>query len=310
MKLNLVITNTVDENFEFNCRIFQLFLFSNRLNNTIQIHENLYEDSVCFEVQRLESEINLICNTFSVKKSFPIDFPALSLCNAILECCGFVKSIIKGMAVKDLNGNKIRPEIEFYCYKTMTFTVPETLIFTKERNELSGNFSKVEIFFDNEILISVLMETFIICKDNERKFQIYCKSGKCFLIFLEKEPALCVDFLTDFTVGKELLKHSIITKNHPVFENFFNGRPENLVFSKNICRTLFAQPQDRKDLIEFVENTPRFQDARDDAVAELKNLIFDRFPKETVFKYDYLEVFKYKQTKNKNRFSLEKFINP
>ena len=308
MKIHL----EVSENFNFD--FFNEYLISMRLCSDIQVFSKEYftsscQDSISFKIEKIEKIIYLTCTPFKIFKDFPEDIHLNSLCNFVVECCGFKKTILSGLSVRDSNGKKFKPEIEIYSFQTLSFTSPNTLNFIKEKDNVIKRdcVNETEIFFNNEILSSILSDSPIFFKSEDKIYKIFNSLGRCFLEYQEVVTSFSIDYLIDFSVKNDLLNHFEIQKNFSFFRHFLDSRIENLVFNKKFYKVLLNDKKAKENLIDFLENVPKFQDERDLSVMELKTFIFENYSEELIMKYSYLNVFKYKQIINKNKFSLGKF---
>ena len=293
----------------FDSVAFNEYLFSLGLNSLLTITKSICEDTIVFEIIKVVDSIVMNCKTLKIQKRFLIESPTNCLWNAILQCCGLKKTIFKGLSVRDPNGFKFKPEIEVFSFQTLLFSLPDELWFSKDKTNSQILSESAELFFNNEILSSILSDTDLLFRDKDTKFNVYRERDKVFVKYTKILPNSSLDHLLDFTIQKELQEHLEIAKKYPVFNNFLNNHIENLVFSKKGYKALLTDTAEIDNLIDFIENIPLFQDKRDDIVNDLKGAILENFPPEKVQKYKYLEVFKCKQPKNKHKFSLKNFEN-
>lgn len=282
---------------------FQKTLESLKLDEFIRIAHT--EDSLQISIYYNDDQIEVECIDLDFKESLSNEE---SIEASILKCCGYRRIKLTGMTVKDSNGVKIRPVIDIFVRASHSYEFPDILEFSKNLPPENSETLTNKVYFDSEILKSILESTSLSFKKDDDTFEIYLEKGQYLIKYKKHPPILCMDFLFNETVTESFLKHQEIAKSHGVFINFINNKPENLVFSKGLYKKIINNEKDLKDMMDFVEHAPKFQDSRDDAIDELKEFLIENYPTTKGHKYEYLEVFKQTVPKSKNKHSLRRFL--
>lgn len=310
MQILLNINISGPNSLNFNSDSFFKYLSSLKLENTLKVVEYVSEEIIVFQIEQTDNSIIFSCAKLKIHKEYPIDSSLDFIYSAILKFSGFQKTLLKGLSVRDSSGTKFKPEIEIFTFQYLTFCLPSEILFSRENIEISSEYKDLEVFSNSEILSTVLFDTPLIFKNEEKIFKFYKNQGKIYLKYLESKPCVCLDYLVDYSVKKSLSNYLSIANKYPVFQYFLENRIENIVFNKKTYQKLCSDVLEMNNLVDFLENTPRFQDERDDIVKSLQNMVVEQYPPENIHKYQYLEVFKCRQIKNNNKLSLKKFANP
>lgn len=304
------------------------------------VHEGL--DLDFGELQRffLEVEIEDCCVTFSLSptdsedmvqifverngRDFALRIPQLGFLrrsppsdllnmvkDTIISCSGYKKSTLTGLTVRDCQGSKFRPEIDIYAPKNLLVEFPGTLEYAKNAVPVQKkSLSKKKIYFHSEILSAILASTSLSFRALEEIYELAIENGVPYICYRARTPAVAIDFLTCYTVSKDLL--DIISLRKGPISSYFESvvNCEDCSRPKGLLRSLAKRKKDMDYVLEVVENAPRFQDSRDDVLEELRDFLVSSLHKEVVGKYEYLEVVRQVVPENKNRFSLRRFLSP
>ncbi|ELA42349.1 uncharacterized protein VICG_00447 [Vittaforma corneae ATCC 50505] len=277
------------------------------LNAAIEVvdcNESTFDDILEIQIARRDEKASFFCAKLDTSGSFkPEDLNQL-----VLKCCGYKKTALSGLTVKDANNNKIKPTIQIFSNITLNGSLPDNLEYSKSTlQEYKQSLVKQRIYFDSEILSSILPSTSICFKSNGQSFELLFENSVCLVRFTPTTIPTSLDFILDRTVNDNLLKHMKIRKSHPVFDDFITGKVENIVFNKKRYKRIKENRKDMEDLVNFIEHAPKFQDSRDGIINELREFIYENYPPEYIHKYQYLEVYKSKALKIRNRNSLKRF---
>lgn len=285
------------------------YIASLDLETEIQIEEELGDLKIQIsksEIEEFPGKMVLNCPRLNYTESFEPE----NLNPLILECCGYKRTVLSGLNVKDSNNNKIKPLIDIFIRNTPKAVFPRSLKYSKTQfQEQKLGLVKEKIHFSSEILSSLLSETTLCFEDENQSYELLYENTGHFIQFVSVPVPKSLDFLTDWTVNGDLLKHIKIKKNYPVFEHFLTGKVENLVFNKKFYGKIKNSRSDLGKLLDFVEHAPKFQDGRDDVVRELSEFIYTSYPLEHVQKCQYLDVHKSKIPTNKNKHNLNTFLS-
>ncbi|KAM0681180.1 hypothetical protein GINT2_000374 [Glugoides intestinalis] len=303
-----MIIKVLGDNREMYIFLLKDFIAANGLENEIEP----YFEQVLVPENFLEIEIK-DTNDFILISCPQLDFNSClrnkeEVNRFILKCCGFKEINLTGMRVKDHNNNKIRPEISIFTQDSIINTLPSVLEYTKIMIKGPKDvLVKQKVFFDSDILKSILESSNVYFKDSDRHFEFILEEKGYAVKFTHQPIETALDHLFDRTLLGNLSKHMKIMKKYPMFECFLNGKVENLVFNKRVLGKIKNSTEDLKNLLEFVEHAHKFQDQRDEVVCQLKEFLSKTFPPEFVNTYQYLHVFKYKLPKVKNAHCLKNF---
>lgn len=285
----------------------KMYIFSFGLSTSIEVVEsceNPSGDILDIQVTRTDAKALLLCP----KLDFSCELDPENLNRLVLKCCGYKETVLNGLAVKDVNNNKTRPTIPIVSNVTLSGCLPDKLEYSKYAfQELKPTLVRQRVYFNSEILSSVLSSTSLCFTSNNQCFKLFYEDSAYFVQFAPTPDPASLDFLLDRTVNENLLKHMKIRKNHPVFDSFLTGKSENLVFNKKYYKRIKSSRKDMEDLVDFIEHVPKFQDSRDNVINELREFIYENYPLEYIHKYQYLEVYKSKALRNRNKSSLKKF---
>lgn len=284
---------------------FQKTLESLKIDGFIRI-VNEEEATLKIVICRSEDQIKVKCTELDFHEAVSKEEDAVI---SVLKCCGYSCIKLTGMSVRDSNKVKIKPVIDIFVKSSHPYEFPDTLEFSKGSSPGNDDtFALEEIYFDSEILQSILDTTNLFFKSEEKVFEIALDKKQYFIKHKKSSPVPCMDFLFDTSINESFMKHHEIAKKYPVLNNFIDNKPENLVFNKNFFKKICNNEKDLRDLMDFVEHAPKFQDSRDESIDELKEFLVENYPSSNGHKYEYLEVFKQSVPKNKNKHTLKKFL--
>jgi len=280
---------------EFSISAIENQIQSLGLSESIQLVETS-EDAMAVELIRQGEEVLVNVPGLDFRGSCQAD----GIHEVLLKCCGYRKVILNGLSVKDTNGKRSRPVITIFVANTARGMLPDSLEYMKVQKPGPSELAQRErIYFSSEILESLLETVVIRFKEGSREYEIGCEGTKCFIGFAAAPMALALDFILDQTVNDNLEKHLKIARRQGVFESFLTGRVENLVFNKGFYRRIKGSKDALKELLEFVEHAPKFQDVRDEMVEELREFVCKSYPYEHVSKHQYLDVYRAKVPKRR-----------
>lgn len=231
--------------------------------------------------------------------------------NTIISCSGHKKSTLTGLTVRDGQGNKFRPEIDIYAPKDLLVEFPDTLEYVKAAVSAQKTLpSKKKVYFHSEILSAILAHAPLSFKAHGETYELAMENDTSYMYYSARPPGISIDFLTCYTVSRDLL--DVINSRSGPISSYLSSivSYEDKLRPKGLLRSLAKHKKSMDYVLEVVENAPKFQDSRDGIFDELRDFLVSSHHKETVGKYEYLEVVRQTIPKNKNRFSLGKFLDP
>lgn len=229
--------------------------------------------------------------------------------DVVVSCSGYKRSTIRGLTVRDSQRKKHRPEIDIYAPRSFFTEFPDDLEYLKHPPVQQQTLLKIRVCFCSEILSDILDCTSLSFKAHGEIYELTIEDGVPYIHYKASVPVLSVDFLTCYTVSRDLLETvGLRSGAFPTYIRSIINR-ENTSRPKNLFKNLAKSKKEMEYALKVVENAPKFYDSRDEVLGELRDFLASHHT-ESVGKYEYLEVVRQVVPKDKNKFALGNFLGP
>lgn len=277
-----------------------------KLKNKLPIILDIYIFSTATD------KIIVECKQLKISISTDLKDYTISLNRLIARCLGYKICILKGLKVRNSEGQKISSNIELYCKDTLEFEIPYSLEFVKDISIIS-EYSRptLQCFSQSEILESILQTAGLTFKHGKDLYRISVFEQKYQIEKCTTNGEELYDLLHDRLAIKSYI--SIIEGFQtelkvPLIDSLKNRCRENQwkafhnLLLKNLKYTDFPY------LHAAVENAPLFHDSRDKFIENLRNFLSEKAPPMKLKNSGYLEIKKKRIPKAKGTHSLRKFL--
>lgn len=240
-------------------------------------------------------------------KSSPKDL-ASTVRDLAISCSGHKKSTLRGLTVRDSQGKKFKPEIDIYAPRDLLVELPDALEYVRHPAKKQG-LLKRRVYFCSEILSDLLDSTSLSFEARNEFYELTVEEGVPYMHYSASAPTLSIDFLTHYTVSQSLL--DIIGLRSGTLPSYLRSiiSLKSTSRPKSLFRSLEKHKKEMEYALRVVEGAPKFHDARDDALRELKEFLATHHT-EVVGKYEYLEVVRQVVPRDRSKFSLGNFLDP